>query len=117
MFRCAGQAGGGPLMSNVRPHENRNVKNQEFNHHCQEQVQFLALARSSEELDFLVERQRAGVGLIAHEVQYEFKLRPVPLYAGRPSAGGRLTCGCSRTESISSSLAHACSGEANWSNE
>jgi len=30
MFRCAGQAGGGPLMSNVRPHVNTNSVNPFF---------------------------------------------------------------------------------------
>jgi hypothetical protein len=39
-----------PVNSNVRPHENRGVKSQEFRPHCQEQVQVLALARSSKRL-------------------------------------------------------------------
>jgi hypothetical protein len=36
--------------NHVRPHEKRNVKNQEFSRRCQEQTPVLALARSSEGL-------------------------------------------------------------------
>jgi hypothetical protein len=106
MFRCAGQAGGGALMSNVRPHRTRYVNGQEFSRHRQEQILARAWLHSlgklagrdgSERSPHWVERfLSASADRQEHEHQRP-KLCRCTAGAGRPSAGGQLTGGCAWT--------------------
>jgi hypothetical protein len=125
MFRYAGQAGGGPLMSNVRPHTKCKAISGalrvalQCRRHPEPSVSARRLAIW---LVFVATeatlRHSARCGAKGRERVNRPKSPAVRLArSGRPSAGGRLTAGCLRTKSTSSKRPHHCCNQANWPND
>jgi hypothetical protein len=121
MFRCAGQASGGPLMSNVRPHVNPMFVNAALRGRGSKSKHAQALASTGITpcASFgLFLKNTLNRRVSAPQVHEKRQLSSLACRAGgcagRPSAGGRFTVGCSRTEPNSSSLDRLRSTQANW---